>query len=154
MSLAGICTALAAVSVTAAGKTPLTYEPNGAARKLKNSFSTAELPARIIMPFGADVLATAKALTIAGAPKQTTWQLADLLLWDTIGQTRGIADIVPDLLAYVDAYNTAIRAALRITSSPVAIIESWTFSPGVLTWNDVKPNYYGVEVKLTIKETG
>lgn len=153
MSLATICTALAAVSVTAAGKTPLTYEPNGATnRKLKNSFSTGELPARIIMPFGADVLATAKALTIAGAPKQTTWQLADLLLWDTIGQTRGIADIVPDLLAYVDAYSTAIRAALRITPSPMAIVESWTFSPGVLTWNDVK--YYGVEVALTIKETG
>jgi hypothetical protein len=152
MSLAGICTALAAVSVTAAGQTPLTYEPNGATRKLKARFETADLPCRVILPFGADFTARASALTIGGTPKSGVWQPIDLLLWESVGQGRGLVDVAPDLLAYIDAYNTAIRAALRLVTSPVAVVESWTFSPDLYTYGELQ--CWGVEVRLTVKESG
>lgn len=152
MSLAGICTALAAVNVTASGKTPLTYEPSSATRPLRARFDTADLPCRVILPFGANFTARASALTIGGTPKSGSWQPVDLLLWESTGQGRGIIDILPELVAYIDAYNTAIRAALRLVSSPVAIAESWTFAPDLYTYGGLE--CWGVEVTLTVKENG
>lgn len=151
MSLASICTALAGVSVTAGGKTPLTYEPNGATRKLKARFETADLPARIILPFGTAFSATARALTIGGTPKVSEWRPVDLLLWESVGQQRGIIDVMPDLAAYIDAYNTAIRAKVKLTSGAGVIIENWTFAPDLYTYGDLQ--CWGVEVTLVIKET-
>ena len=152
MSLAGICTALAAVDVTVNSQTLPVYEPNGATRKLKARFETADLPCRVIIPFGFSFSARATALTISGTPKAGVWQLTDLLLWEAVGQGRGLVDVAPDLLATIDAYNTAIRAALRLATSPVAVVESWTFSPDIITYGDLK--CWGVEIQLTIKEAG
>jgi len=148
MSLTGVCTALAAVSVTANGKTPQVLNYNA----LRPSLTTAALPARLIFPFGTQLGATMRALTIAGTPKQVDWQIVDLMLWDTAGQTRGIATMAPILTAYIDAYMTAIRAQVRLVASPVAVIERVSFVADILTYGE--QDYWGVETTLTIKETG
>jgi hypothetical protein len=148
MSLAGICTALAAVSVTASGKTPqvLNYDA------LRPALTTAALPARLIFPFGSQLSAAMRALTIAGTPKQVDWQIVDLLLWETAGQTRGIATMAPILTAYIDAYMLAIRSHVRLVTSPVAVIERVSFVADILTYGG--HDYWGVETTLTVKESG
>lgn len=152
MSLSGIVTALAAVSVTANGKTPKVYEPNAATNKLRPRFESADLPLRVVMPFGDATQVQARALTIGGTPKVMTFAPVDLLLWETAGQSRGVVDMFPALMAYIDAYNTAMRANIKLVSSPVAIVENWTFTPDIFTYGGLE--CWGVEVRLTVKESG
>lgn len=152
MSLASIVTAIAGVSVTVGGMTPLTYEPSHATRKIQAHYDTAYLPCRVILPFGADFTASGRALTISGTPKQMVWQPVDLLLWESVGQGRGVIDVMPILAAYMDAYSTAIRAKVALATSPTAIVESWTMTPDVYAYGDAQ--YWGVEVRLVVRESG
>lgn len=149
MSLASIVTAIAGVSVTVSSTTPLTYEPNHATRKIQAHYDTALLPCRLVLPFGAEFTASGRALTIGGTPKQIQWQPVDLLLWESVGQGRGVIDVMPVLAAYMDAYSTAIRASIAIATG--AIVENWTMTPDVYTYGDAQ--YWGVEVRLTVRET-
>lgn len=151
MSLATICTAIAGVSVTANGRTPLVYEPSHATRNVRASYDTALLPCRVVLPFGGITTVAGRALTIGGAARSLECTLVDLLLWESAGQTRGLVDVMPDLLAYIDAYSDAIRAHLKLTASPTAIVERWTFAPDLITYGGRQ--YWGVETTLTVKET-
>lgn len=147
MGLATICDALAAVSVTANAVTPAAYSYDA----LKASYPTADLPARLILPFGEKVEGALNAVTLAGGA-QAVWTVTDLCLWETAGQSRGIADMYPALVAYMDAYATTATAHWRLIKSPAATIERLTFAPGVWTFGGV--DYWGVEVRLTIREIG
>lgn len=147
MSLATICDALAAISVTANGVTPTAYSYD----ELKNSYDKADLPARLIMPFGERAEGALNAITIAGNA-QAVWTLTDLLLWDTIGQGRGLPDMYPALVAYIDAYTAAVKSHFRLIKTPAATIENVRFSPGSWTFGD--KTYWGVECRLTIRELG
>ena len=154
--LATIITNLAGVNVTVpstiaygANKTPLAYYLDS----LPNQAPAAALPMRLIR---------AKRSATGGGHAfhfefgnagivTVTWRVYDVLLWREADSGAGVASHEADLVAYVDAYTTALQvfytptAHSRLVSADF-IIEVYEFPEGSEKY------YAGVEVALDIEE--
>jgi len=144
MKYQDIFDALAAMTVTASGKTPTAYPPQTA-----GAISSAQIPARIIMPFGEyGAFTQVENLAANSGDAEITWRLSDICLWEAAGLSRGLNDVTPALVAYAEAYMSAARGARDI--APGCVIRSVSITLKPHTYNGI--SYWAVACDLTITE--
>jgi len=136
--------ALAAMSVTASGKTPTAYPPQTA-----GAISSAQIPARIISPL-TDTGAFTQVVNLSANSGDAiiTWRLQDICLWEAAGLSRGENDVAPALVAYTEAYMSAARDARDI--APGCVIQKVDVMLKMHPHNGV--SYFTVICDLTITE--
>lgn len=123
-SLRGLFTALAG-DVTYTNERGVSVKVKGYdLSTLPAAISTAHLPLRLLVPAGilgggSDFLE----IISAGVPPnaQMHWSLSEVFLLEAAGQGRGIRDVMPNLVNYLDAHLPAIlsvdvRPAFRLTN--------------------------------------
>jgi len=147
--LTEIYAALAAISISAAGKTPLVYAYDAA----PSAVTTAQLPCRLLQPLGGGLDAQAVGALALGGGQVIRWRLTDLLLWAPAGQGRR-ADHSGALVAYCEAYAGAVGIGQSLdTSASRATVVNVTFEPGLFTYPKTGGSaYYGVECLVSVEE--
>ena len=148
-ALSEIYAALAAIPVSAGGKTPTVYGYDA----LPSAVTTAQLPCRLLQAPGARLDAQAGRALALGGGQVIRWRLTDLLLWAAVGQGRRDAHHGA-LVAYCEAYAGAVGIGLALdTPSSRATVVNVTFEPGLFEYP--KPGggkYYGVECSVWVEE--
>lgn len=144
MKITAIYSALAAMTVTAAGKTPAVYS-----LATIGAINAAQLPARLLIPFG-DGGANQQSITLTSqsGDAEIVWRVADVCLWEEFGQGRGLYDVLPVMMAYAESYMAAIQAARDI--APGCVIKSATVTPKPQTYQNT--GYWAIVSELTITE--
>lgn len=146
--LAGIYAALAAVEVSAAGKTPIVFDHDA----LPQAVTTAQLPCRLLLPLG-QLDGHSAALSLGGG-RVARWHLTDLLLWAADGQGRGLGDHSTALVAYCEAYAAAITPGMSLDGATSrATIARVRFEPGRFVYpSEHGSGYRGVACRLVVEE--
>lgn len=148
--LTSIYDAIAAMSVTAGGKTPQVWGLD----ELKDSVHTAHLPIRILLPNGNVNVGAQQAfrpVTIDSIAKGT-WQIVDLCLWKPIGQGLGMRDVGAVLAEYCGAYATALVQRGRATTQQ-SYITGLDISAGVYAYPDTSNElFWGVRAVVQVDE--
>ncbi len=148
--LADIYAALAAISVTAAGKTPPVTLPDA----IPASLPTALLPCRLLQPLGTPLNAQSSGALALGGGQVQRWRLTDLLVWAATGQGRGPADHSGTLVAYCAAYASAVAVGRALdTPASRATVVDVQFEPGLFEVPKASGSrYYGVACTVTVEE--
>lgn len=147
-NLSGIYDALAAMNVTlnAAVVPVFNYD------ELPDSIQTAQLPCRLLHPLGEQPAGSTTPFTLSGTGLQFGWTIFDLFLLRPVGQGIGLVDAAPDLVAYVEAYATALKASIKLVGHS-ATITGGTFDPAIFAYpRGGAAIYFGVMVTLRITE--
>jgi hypothetical protein len=149
--LLDIYDAIAAMSVTAAGKTPNVWDVD----ELRDSVQTAHLPVRILLPHGTFSggmgMQTFRPITLDSIHRGT-WQIVDLCLWKPIGQGLGMRDIGAVLAEYCGAYATALVNRGRGTTQQ-SFITGWDITAGVYAYPEQSDVWFwGVRVVVQVDE--
>lgn len=143
--IATIYAALAAAAVTVSGTTPTVY----AGSSLRDSVESAELPVRVLSPFGTGLSGSGSVFASADGNQVATWTIRDLLLWRKNAEGIGLEDIADTLIAYCGAYADMLPA-LRSTKWRLT---AWQATPSAINWPQGAATWYdGVSVTLTFRE--
>ena len=147
MSLATTIDAVAAVAVVLDGETVLTWTPDdGHAQVL-----TADLPRRIVAPLASQTEGEGVQVMTLGGLVRRRWQLRDLLLFRAAGTAEPIQLVLPSLVAYMDAYQTAMVNGRKLNNA--ARITAIALDMGMFAYPTAsKRMYFGVAADLTIEE--
>lgn len=121
--------------------------------QVRNAYERPDLPRRLLLPPGANEGSGVVEFTpLTFSQIQVTWRITDLLLWQAQGQGQGIAEVLPNLTAYIAAYAEMLRSLKRPTSrtavtgfSPAADVYEWP--AGSNQW------YWGVRCVVLVSET-
>ena len=146
--LAGIYDALAAMDVTlnAAVVPVFNYDA------LPDSIQTAQLPCRLLHPLGEQPAGSVTPFTLSGHSLSLGWTIFDLFLLKPVGQGIGLVDAAPELVAYMDAYATALAANIKLVGHSVTITGG-EFDPALYAYPRGAPTaFFGVMVKLRLTE--
>jgi len=141
---------IAAVSVTAGGKTPTVYNLDS----LPDVMHSASVPARLLLPVASNMEGRNLSFVLAGTGQMRTaqWKITDLLLWQAQAQGRGLEQVAGHLVDYVAAYVNAVAAKQPLISGQVTL-EDMTLTPGVFLYpSSGATAWFGVEVVWQIKE--
>ena len=80
------------------------------------------------------------------------WNVTDLMLWEAVGQQRGLLDVLPDLVRYCGAYAEAVLDA-RVPATNITLATVPGLRPGVFEWPlGSGRQFFGVEVLLSYQE--
>ena len=143
--------AIAAISVTVSGTTPTVYDLD----ELKDSYKSADLPARLLLPVGVDAPADAREgqFIALGSTTRTRWRITDLMLWKMAGRPgTGLDAVAEDLVAYAGAYVEALRSNRGLGLSTV-VIDAWQATPMVVEWPDGSGNaFFAVKCYVDVIE--
>ncbi len=132
--------------------TPQIFDLN----KLSVFVESAQLPARLLLPFG---VVGSKAegrdhrFVALGNTTKVAWQVVDLLLWRPIEEGTGIESVSADMVTYCAQYIKMIRENRSLGLAQVEIVganfeaDAWEYPPESGAW------YWGVLVTLAINET-
>lgn len=151
-ALLEIYDALAAMSVSADGKTPQVWDVDEA----RDSAHTAHLPVRILLPAGGfrgegNLGQNFRPVTINSITRGT-WMITDLCLWRPIGQGVGMRGMGGVLAEYCSAYSTALVNRGRGTTYQ-SYITGWDIAAGVYAFPDSSDNWFwGVRVVVQVDE--
>jgi hypothetical protein len=115
-----------------------------------NTMESAELPARLLQPFGGRGEGRLESYyTSANGVIVVDWNIADMLFWRAAASGIGLADVSADLVRYKVAYVSAIKA-LRTNkwsvTSMVLMVESFEWPARS------ERSYHGVIARLTVRE--
>ena len=155
-NLRALYTAIAGIDVVftaeAGGSvTPTVYDLH----ELPNTAETADLPLRVLLPleeWGGDgpvmeLLSTG----ISGVSGAMTWNVVDLMLYEVVGQTRGMLDVLADLVRYAGAYSEMIMDNRKPVTQ--TRLKGVAIRPGVYEWPmGSGRSYFGVECGLVFEE--
>jgi hypothetical protein len=147
--LVDLYAALAAIPVSAAGKTPTVY----AVDALPTAVQTAQLPCRVLLPLGGRLRAEATGALALGGGQRIRWRLTDVLLWSPVGQGRSLAEHSAALVAYCDAYAAAVGIGTALDTADMrATVTGLTFEPGLVLYPPAgNVTYYGVECGVEVE---
>lgn len=140
--------AVAALSVSAAGKTPSVY----ALENSPNTLWTANVPCRLLLPVASQSKSRSlNYLTLSGTTRTVVWQITDLMLWQAQAQGRGLDQVSGALVEYAAAYIAAVSGKQAFAARTT--LEDVTLEPGIFNY-PLRSElwWYGVEVVLTLKE--
>ncbi len=140
--------AIAAVSVS-----PVTVVKNLDA--LPASPSAAELPMRLLLPFGAgDNEGNMAEYMDMGRNAWVDWKIVDLCLYRPVGQGEGIHTIALPLVRYAGAFITAFIAHRYLSDSPHFEVTGKTAKPGIIEYPSGSGIFYhGCLCTLTVRES-
>ncbi|MCA9940554.1 MAG: hypothetical protein KC418_18075, partial [Anaerolineales bacterium] len=110
--------------------------------QVRNAYERPDLPRRLLLPPGANEGSGVVEFTpLTFSQIQVTWRITDLLLWQAQGQGQGIAEVLPNLTAYIAAYAEMLRSLKRPTSrtavtgfSPAADVYEWPAGSNQWYW--------------------
>lgn len=146
--LSGIYDALEAMNVTLNAAVVQVFNYDA----LPDSIQTAQLPCRLLHPLGEQPLGSTTPFTLAGTGLQFGWTLFDLFLLRPVGQGIGLKDAAPDIVNYMEAYATALKANVKLVGHTVTITGG-TFDPAIFAYpRGGAAIYFGVMVSLKITE--
>lgn len=148
MALTSIYDALAAMDVTlnAAVVPVFNYDA------LPDSIQTAQLPCRMLHPLNEQAAGSLTPFTLDGRSLAFGWTIFDLFLLKPVGQGRGLEEVAPQLVAYMDAYATALKGAISLIPYSVTITGG-EFDPALYAYPRTGTAlFYGVMTRLTVKE--
>lgn len=149
-SILTIYNTVAAMSVSADGKTPTTKDLDD----LKDTYTSSDLPTRVLLPVGlADPSQASDGAFIAlGDGAGITWQITDLLLWATVASGVGLVSVAAPLLEYSGAYVEALRT-IRDAGIGSGYLQGWIVAPGTIEYPANSGHYYyGCTCVLSIRE--
>lgn len=141
-----------ASSVAYGTKTPQIFDLD----ELPAVVESAQLPARLLLPFG---VVGSKAegrdhhFIALGTTTKVQWQVVDLLLWRPVEEGIGIESVSADMVTYCAQYIKMIRENRSLGLSQVEIIganfetDAYEYPPQSEIW------FWGVLVTLQINET-
>lgn len=143
-----IYSAIADMTVAATNFTPTAYDID----EIPNALSSAACPARLILPLGTAGENRSTTFQTVGRLLAVDWKITDLLLLKPLGQGAGLHSVAFDLVDYMKAYMSAVKADRRLGNG---VLVSLSFDAGVFNYpQNTKNWYYGVETTLTIRENG
>ena len=140
-----IIDAISAVSVGTETQTPTVYDVDNAISNLKGT------PARIVfvLPMGTNEGRDTRWVT--STTMVTTWDIADLLLYDRVKKGSTIHTATPELVGYVSNYLAAFKSKVGLLSG--VTIENIEAEWDVIEYPPESGNeYYGCLMTLTVKE--
>lgn len=119
---------------------------------LPNSIQTAHLPCRLLLPTNQmQTGRNAQPVTFGtNGVWSVVWNVVDLVLLETAGQTRGLLDVAGDIVEYEAAYLSSL-SALAIGNS--ITVEGAQLDPGVFEYpTGGGVFFFGVQVTVNVKE--
>lgn len=123
--------------------------------ELKKHWERPDMPCRLILPMeeynavSAGVFEPMNAGTSTGG--EMGWNVVDLMLYQKTGQTRGLQDVLPDLVSYMGAYVHAILG----NNQPVPGFRMQSVAPNAGVYEfpvGSGQTYYGVEAQVSYIE--
>ena len=121
--------------------------------ELKNQVTSADLPLRMLVPYGRwwDVGGEDLTFVAFRDMSRLTWTVRDMLLYKPVRQGLGLEDIASDLAEYTAAYVDQVTANRQLTNT--AWVAEAFVMPGVYEW-PLHGNtfYWGVECLLRVDE--
>lgn len=139
--------AIAAKSVTHAGRTPRAYDLD----MLPNALTTAHLPARLLLPFVPRGEGRDGAFVAMGTMSKVTWRITDLALFRSAQGGLGLQDIAELLIGYAGAYAEMLRTIRAPV--PQTHITGFRFVYGTFEWPESSGQVYdGVECQIDVEE--
>ena len=138
--------AIAALSVNVGSATPRVDSLSA----IKNAYETADLPARILTPFseraGGEVTGF---YTAKGRLHTVDWLITDLLLYEAVGQERGMGRAAAHLARYVIDYFEAAKTLRGVAWTLTGLRAQHT----IIEWPIAAERWYrGVVIELTVQE--
>lgn len=147
--------AIGNIPVSAAGKTPTVRHLD----QLPRSVSTAQLPIRLMLPFGNfNTLLSRQAdvshVTISGAVNRVNWFVRDLCLWRPLAQGIGLEDSADQIMEYAGNYLAAITEHRRsLSNAGQSFIDGAAISPGIHEYPLESGNwYFGIDCTVNVIE--
>ena len=131
--------------------TPTVYDLH----ELPNTAETADLPMRVLLPLeewgGEGPTFDMISVGTSSVSGLMFWNVVDLMLYDAVGQTRGMLDILADLVRYSAAY-VDMLANNRVPTANIQLMNV-AIRPGVYEWPiQSGRSYFGVECALVYQE--
>lgn len=119
--------------------------------RLPDSLSTAQLPTRVLLPFGGQT-GTNRLEIPPQEYGKVRWQITDLMLWRPVAQDIGMRSAGLPLVQYQAAYCNLLLS-LNSEIEDDFLVEACDITPGIFeyptgsgTW------YFGVECVATVQE--
>ena len=119
---------------------------------LKGSVAAADCPVRLLLPVNTGLEGDNIRPVTFGSAGEAVWVLDDLLLIKPATQSRGLEDVAPLLVQYVQDYtNKIVTSGKNVTAR--AFVESADIATGIYEWpSGSEVAYYGARASLTIRE--